>query len=85
MKVQARSGHVSGGQLHLADPVLSLEGAKERLLGKVVGLVRVAGQQEERLAEPLLVLKEELLEGRGVDEEPRHGPFRLVGLNHLAP
>lgn len=61
MKVQRRSVHVPGRRLHRGDTVPSLIGAQQCLLGEVVSLEPVAGQQIESLEEPFMLGEEECL------------------------
>lgn len=82
MQVQSSAVHVPGRGLHCADPVPPLVRSKERLLGQVVGLGSVAGEQVKRLEEPL-VLGEKLLEHRGL-ADLGHGA-QVCRLDYHAP
>ena len=83
MHVESRAVHVPGRGLHRADPVPPLVRSEERLLGQVVGLGSVAGEQVERLEELLMVGEEELLEYRG-HADLGHGA-QVCRLDHHAP
>ena len=63
MEVERRPVEVPGRRGHPTDPVPPLQHANHRLLREFLGFSPVSGQQEERPAEPLVLLGEEPLEG----------------------
>ena len=67
MDIERRSERVPGRRIHGAHPVPALQDPRHRLLGNLLGLEPVAGEQVEGLAEPLILGLEERLEAPDLD------------------